>query len=557
MPSSAKQSSGRILAAMGVVLFATAACGVGLGDVMSAPDICPPSGYDPVSRVKLQPAEVTLRVGVSATLQPSLIGSTGEPLFLCQPPLYWTSANPSIASVAEGLVVGVSPGVTFIRALAGGKVDSSRVTVTGARLASVTIEPASLSLLVGQTARMSVVARDTDGNLTQPASVNWASDNATIATITQVGTLTAIEPGTVTVRAIVEGIEAFAQIPITRDPPAVRFQAIAPGFEHTCAIVGGGGIPDGTAYCWGNGSHGQLGNGATVSSATPRRVLGIPPLTALAASSNSTCGVTALGEVYCWGANEGGQLGDGTTVDRSLPVRLATSRAFRTVTGGGELVCGLTSEGAAYCWGRGNSASAASAPTLVPGGIQFLELTGGDGFVCGRATGGRAYCWGSGIEWVAGLVPALMSDIPFSQISAGAYHACGLVAADNTAVCWGRITRQLGPGVAQGLYRQPIRVPGEIRFTSIAAGGGFTCGTTDAGSYCLGLAGLRNDGGLDPLPKPIPKESEYRFARIVGGPFHACAIDRVGGGWCWGMNLYGQVGVADFVSETPLQLRIR
>ena len=186
MPSSAKQSILSVSVTMAGVLLTTAC--VGLGDTMTG--ICPSSGYDPVSRVTLQPAEVTLRVGVSATLQPSLIGPTGEPLFMCRPPLYWTSANPSIANVAEGLVVGISPGVTFIRALAGGKIDSSRVTVTGARLASVTIEPASLSLLAGQTARMSVVARDTDGNLAQPASINWASNNATIATITSGGTPT-------------------------------------------------------------------------------------------------------------------------------------------------------------------------------------------------------------------------------------------------------------------------------------------------------------------------------------------------------------------------------
>ena len=128
MSSSAKQSSLRVLATMGGLLFATAACGVGLGDTMTG--ICPSSGYDPVSRVTLQPAEVTLGVGESATLQPSLIAPTGEPLFMCRPPLYWTSAKPSIANVAEGLVVGISPGVTFIRALAGGKIDSTRVTVT-------------------------------------------------------------------------------------------------------------------------------------------------------------------------------------------------------------------------------------------------------------------------------------------------------------------------------------------------------------------------------------------------------------------------------------------
>jgi alpha-tubulin suppressor-like RCC1 family protein len=44
--------------------------------------------------------------------------------------------------------------------------------------------------------------------------------------------------------------------------------------------------------------------------------------------------VTAQGDAYCWGENSSGQLGDGTRVDRHEPAKVKTSVRFVAARGG-------------------------------------------------------------------------------------------------------------------------------------------------------------------------------------------------------------------------------
>lgn len=85
--------------------------------------------------------------------------------------------------------------------------------------------------------------------------------------------------------------------------------AIAVGHQHHCALVAGG-----AATCWGAGSLGQLGNGASVASSAPVAVSGLPvagaSTTQIAAGGEASCVVLSTGAVMCWGSNDQGQLGN-------------------------------------------------------------------------------------------------------------------------------------------------------------------------------------------------------------------------------------------------------
>jgi len=545
--------------AVGLLVMAAvagiAACGGGATEP-DAEDRCsvPDKTF---AAIRVQPSAFTLRVGYTVPIQATPVDAQGLAV-VCAPPITWSSTDRSVAITANGYVFGAGAGTVFIRATAGDKSDSAKVTVVVPPIATVTIFLAPASLLVGQTVRLVLGVRDDEGNPLTPRSIAWRTDDASVATISTQGMLVAAREGMTTVTAEAEGITATVRIPITRDAPVVRFHQIASGSRHTCALADGGRFPKGAAFCWGDGTSGQLGSIATGYSPVPSWVfLPLQPFTFIAAGGNSSCALIASGEAYCWGSNEVGQLGDGTTVNRTEPVRVVTPLAFRSLALGGTITCGLTYDDVAYCWGHVEGTNVLT-PAPVPGGIRFAELTsGGSGFVCGRTREGRAYCWGTTDYTWAGPTPtAVKGDLLFSQISAGLFHVCGVAISNGLGYCWGQLDLQpLGPSVPAGSRDTPVAVPGGLRFTSIAVGVSFTCGVTASGSYCLGQTYLSNGGGA--APSPIPMEDRHRFTTISGGALHACAIDVNGGAWCWGRNFEGQVGAGESgLVTSPLQIRM-
>ena len=101
---------------------------------------------------------------------------------------------------------------------------------------------------------------------------------------------------------------------------STRFISVTAGSVHTCARTRAG-----VAYCWGQNSYGQLGDGTTSDRKTPVRVLGSYTFAAISATSAHTCGITVEKDTYCWGYNTDGQLGDGTRNHRSRPTPVSTS----------------------------------------------------------------------------------------------------------------------------------------------------------------------------------------------------------------------------------------
>ena len=76
-----------------------------------------------------------------------------------------------------------------------------------------------------------------------------------------------------------------------------------------------------------------------------------PALLRIGAGDDHTCALTATGDAYCAGSNASGQLGDGTTITRATPIRVAAPAGvtFTQIATGLRNSCGLTAAGAGYC----------------------------------------------------------------------------------------------------------------------------------------------------------------------------------------------------------------
>ena len=226
-------------------------------------------------------------------------------------------------------------------------------------------------------------------------------------------------PGGIAGPALVSGTAEFKGTDGSTSSPSL----LAAGRAHACA-----GISTKLA-CWGAGTAGQLGNGASADSATPVPVTlpkGVGGVGMVAAGWESTCVVASdekppsTQRVWCWGANASGQLGNGTTSASNVPVQVAlpdTQEAAR-VSVGADHACAVMPDGTVWCWGGnasgqlGDGTTTASATPVQVKGVKAVLIGAGAGHTCASTTAGRLVCWGSNAQGQLGTAPGDVSTTP-------------------------------------------------------------------------------------------------------------------------------------------------
>jgi alpha-tubulin suppressor-like RCC1 family protein len=153
----------------------------------------------------------------------------------------------------------------------------------------------------------------------------------------------------------------------------------------------------------------------------------------------------------------------------------------------------------------------------------------------------------------------LPSGVSLSSVSAGERHSCALTRA-GTAYCWGyNLFGQLGDGTTTtGLI--PTRVAGGLSFSILAVGGAHACALTAAGAaHCWGLNryGQLGEGTTTNRDTPlgVAMPAGVVFPGLSAGYEHTCGLTPSGEAYCWGWNLYGQLGdgtTTNRLSPTPV-----
>lgn len=374
-----------------------------------------------------------------------------------------------------------------------------------------------------------------------------------------------------------------------------RFTGVTAGGRHSCALDS-----DGTAYCWGKNSYGQLGRATqtlcSVGSATippivsdcslvPLVVTGQHAFKAISAGDAHTCAIDTAGATWCWGNNAKGQLGIGgaTTPSAGGPTPqkvISAAPAFVAISAGGEHTCALGSDQRLYCWGKascgqlGQSILPANAPRQVSPTLTFKALSAGDEHNCAIATTGDVMCWGRGDSGQLGFTgninpfacgnsstePKVAAVLPpvtaVASIAAGGSTSCAGSATAysptlGSVTCW-------GPGGTVGLragaqnYSTVVKrltLGGTVTIVDHACAVNMPGTASCWGDNRSGYIGVGGAQGQVPAPQHVVAPPTT-FKEIEAGPLHTCGIDDKDQVWCWGDNSYGHLGDATQQTRT-------
>ncbi|MEO7457745.1 MAG: hypothetical protein ABIY52_16085 [Gemmatimonadaceae bacterium] len=362
-----------------------------------------------------------------------------------------------------------------------------------------------------------------------------------------------------------------------------RWLDVAASTASTCAVN-----VKYRVFCW--GAWELTGTGKPIDALVPRPLLntiGLPFDRVFAGGTTACANVQDSSVSYCWGLNDYGIAGLGRSVAFAPVPTLPLNNSFTSVAPGYFFSCGITGGGSASCWGLNggfsmghqpveSSESCRDSPTeqcvysagLEAAARQVFAVSVASFHACAAGSTG-VFCWGSNLEGqigngliggsspvaqVPGLVPVAGDT---ASVAVGGSHSCAAVGprrADKATWCWGRNadgeTGVAGCPVVTDLgCDAPLPRRLSRDFASIVAGYAHTCGLTAAGAaYCWGSnsygqlgRGIADSSNV--TPAVVPLDSNRTFVKIASGDTHVCGItSRTGAMYCWGANLYGNLG---------------
>jgi trimeric autotransporter adhesin len=157
-----------------------------------------------VASITISPPSATVNVAWTTTLSATARDLNGNAI--PGSTFTWSTSNASIATVsANGVVTGVAPGAATISATSGGKTASASITVQLAPVDHIVVTPSNPTLNVGQTVQLTATLYDQQNNVLTGRPVTWSSEDASKASVSSTGLVTALRKSSVNITASAGG----------------------------------------------------------------------------------------------------------------------------------------------------------------------------------------------------------------------------------------------------------------------------------------------------------------------------------------------------------------
>jgi alpha-tubulin suppressor-like RCC1 family protein len=272
---------------------------------------------------------------------------------------------------------------------------------------------------------------------------------------------------------------------------------------------------------------------------------------AVGAGTYATCAIAADRSLWCWGDPQ----------NAARPRRQGREHDWVAVDAG-RIGCGLRQDGTVWCWTHDRwQMRSADFPARWYDGAHIDVAA--ERSSCTVTSTGKLSC----------LLPEYDPGIVATAVDDGARHTCALDV-EGRIFCWGNAQRgQLngcdestpatGAGPPPGPpipceWHAPRLIAEPADWTAVSAGGYHSCGLRGAGAlWCWG-DNMYSQVGVD-APDPILRLAEVEpgsaWQFVSAGGWHTCGIRTSGRLACWGWNYAGQLGLGDTLDRaTPTDL---
>ena len=168
----------------------------------------------PTMQVAVAMAQLTEGENTRATA--TVFDATGKPV--PSPSVQWQSSDAAVATVEQdGTIRALTAGAAWVRARYETKLDSVRVSVVRAPVASVELDADAATLAEGTTRQLVALVKGPAGQTLTGRGTTWRSDDASIVQVGALGLLTAIRPGSATITVTVEGKSDVVTVLVSAD----------------------------------------------------------------------------------------------------------------------------------------------------------------------------------------------------------------------------------------------------------------------------------------------------------------------------------------------------